>query len=93
MYPALIPGDLCLIREGGRDVASGEVVLFRKEGWPGGVLHRATRLRRDGAIETRGDANPSSDLDPVSSEDILGECVFVLPTGRVAYFLGKCVWW
>lgn len=89
MAPALLPGDVCVLRQGARGVGPGDIVLFDKEGWPGGVLHRIVRELPDGRFETRGDANPVPDLDPVPRERVLGVCVAVLPAGRAAHFLAS----
>lgn len=89
MAPALLPGDVCFVREGSDGIVKGDIALFRKDGWPGGVLHRVVAIEADGSLRMRGDANPVSDLDPVARDAVVGECVSVLPLGRAAHFLGS----
>lgn len=82
MSPALIPGDLAIVRKGVAGVRTGEIVLVDKPGWPAGVLHRVVAVEVDGMLQLRGDANPVPDLDPVAPGSVHGVVAFVLPTGR-----------
>jgi signal peptidase I len=82
MSPTYIPGDLAIVRRGVQHVASGQVVLVEKPGWPAGVLHRVVSVTFDGRLQLRGDANPVPDLDPVPMGSVRGVVAFVLPTGR-----------
>ena len=82
MTPALIAGDLAVVRNGTSAIKVGDVVLVDRPGWPGGVLHRVVAVTFDGRLQLRGDANPTPDLDPVPTSAVRGVLVFVLPCGR-----------
>jgi signal peptidase I len=82
MSPALIRGDLAVVRKGVAGVRTGQIVLVEKPGWPAGVLHRVVAVDVDGRLQLRGDANPVADLDPVTPGSVSGIVAFVLPTGR-----------
>jgi signal peptidase I len=82
MSPALIRGDLAVVRKGVVGLRTGQVVLVEKPGWPEGVLHRVVAVGVDGRLQLRGDANPVPDLDPVAPGSVTGVVAFVLPTGR-----------
>jgi signal peptidase len=83
MSPALVRGDLAVVRRSLGQVRAGDVILIAKPGWPSGVLHRVTAVTLDGRFQTRGDANPVPDLDPVPRSSVLGVLAFAIPTGRV----------
>jgi signal peptidase I len=87
MSPALIAGDLAIVRDGTSGIKVGDVVLVDKPGWPAGVLHRVVAVTFDGRLQLRGDANPTPDLDPVPLDAVRGVLVFFLPTGHaIAFF-------
>jgi signal peptidase I len=81
MSPALVRGDLAIVRRGAAP-SSGDVVLVDKAGWPSGVLHRVVSLTFDGRLQLRGDANPIADFAPVPRAAVRGVVVLVVPTGR-----------
>lgn len=81
MAPALLPGDLALVRREA-PIHRGDIVLIRQQGHSA-VLHRVARRRGDDAFVTRGDANPVDDLVPVTKADIAGRVVAVIPAGRL----------
>jgi hypothetical protein len=82
MSPALIRGDLAIVRRGPGGATAGDVVLVDKQGWPSGVLHRVVAVTFDDRLRLQGDANPVPDLDPVPRASVRGVVVLVLPTGR-----------
>jgi len=92
MEPALHHGDLAVYRRGSTAIERGDIVLFDKPGWPGGVLHRVCDVGGDGSVLTRGDANPVRDRDPVASEDVRGVVVLVVPSGEPLGTLADHVW-
>jgi len=83
MSPALVRGDLAVVRRSIGQVRAGDIVLIAKQGWPSGVLHRVIAVTMDDRFQTRGDANPVADFDPVPRSSVLGVLVFAIPTGRV----------
>lgn len=80
MSPALVAGDLALVRRDGR-VTPGAIVLAREIG-RAAVLHRVRLVNRDGSLATRGDANPVDDIEPVSPAAVDGTVEAVIPVGR-----------
>ena len=87
MSPTLIRGDLVVVRRALGPVRAGDIILMAKTGWPAGVLHRVIAITMDGRFQTRGDANPVPDLDPVRPASVRGVLVFALPTGKVMALL------
>jgi signal peptidase len=83
MAPALVRGDLAVIRRDAAAARFGDVVLVDRSGWPSGVLHRVVAVTFDERLRLKGDANPTPDLDPVSRTSVRGVVAFVVPTGRV----------
>ncbi|HEY5548618.1 MAG TPA: S24/S26 family peptidase [Coriobacteriia bacterium] len=83
MSPALMQGDLAVVRRGSAGVAEGDVVLVSKPGWPTGVLHRVVAVGLDDSLTLRGDSNLTADRDPISKDAVLGVVEGVVPTGRV----------
>lgn len=74
MAPALLPGDVVVVapaRPG--DPVVGRVVVFTDPARPGRtVVHRVEEVLPDGAVRTRGDANPSADAVPVPAAAVEG---------------------
>jgi len=83
MSPALVRGDLAVVRRSIAGAKVGDVLLVSKPGWRSGVLHRVVAVTLDGRFQMRGDANPVPDLDPVPASAARGVMVLLLPTGRV----------
>ncbi len=73
-------GDVCLVARPST-LRAGDIALFEGPG-AAPVLHRVVSVRGDGALVTRGDANPSADLDPVAARSVMGKVVVVLRTGK-----------
>jgi len=84
MRPALEPADILITERHPRRVAAGDVVVFSRAGWSGGVAHRVTAVLPGGLLTTRGDANPVPDRDPIGSEAIVGRVVARVPSGALA---------
>jgi len=78
MRPALIPGDVVLVAPR-RSPHAGDIALVHSG--QSLVLHRVTRVLRDGSVLTRGDANPVGDFTPTRRENVRGCVVRVLPAG------------
>ena len=76
-----------------RDVGEGDIVVFPRTGWPGGVAHRVSRVEPGDLLETKGDANPVADRDPVPIGALAGRVVARVPSGArgsaVARALGR----
>jgi len=81
MSPALLPGDVAIVGRGLRPY-EGSIVLATRPGH-GAVLHRVVSLGPDGAVTTRGDANPVRDAEDTRASDVTGVVVRVIPVGRV----------
>jgi signal peptidase I len=84
MRPALEPADVLVMERHPGTVGRGDVVVFKRPGWPGGVAHRVVALLPGGLLATRGDANPVGDRDPVARAALIGRVVGIVRTGVVA---------
>ena len=84
MRPALEPADLLLVQRQAPGVAVGDVVVFPRPGWQGGVAHRVVAILSGGRLTTRGDANPVADREPVPAGALVGRVVAYVPTGTLA---------
>lgn len=91
MAPALLPGDVAVYARSARGVRKGDVVLYEKSGFRGGVLHRVSRVLPTGELVTRGDANPIEDLRPVPRRLVRGEVVLVVPFGTASRSLARLI--
>jgi len=80
MRPALVHGDVVLVAR--NEVPSRGDIAYLRSG-PGFVLHRVRSVRSDGALVTRGDANPIDDFAATAKDQVRGEVVRVLPVGRM----------
>lgn len=88
MNPALLAGDLVLVRKGAR-VDVKDVVLYQENGH-GPVLHRMIAREGADAIRTKGDANSAADRDAVPETAIVGPVRAVLPVGSfLAWWRGR----
>ena len=84
MSPALAVDDLILIHTQ-KDYAPGDVITFSSGSSL--VTHRIVEKTEAGFV-TQGDANNTSDLEPVSLEHVVGKVVWQLPgAGKVLGYL------
>jgi signal peptidase I len=79
MRPALEAGDVVIVNPSA-DVESGDIALFSQPGH-GPVLHRVVAVE-NGMLTTKGDANSSSDAEPVAPENVGGIAACVIPFGK-----------
>ena len=91
MRPALEPADVLIIERKVRSVSPGDIIVFPRAGWSGGVAHRVVAVLTRDRLRTRGDANPTPDREPVAAGSIIGRVIAFLPTGRVARLLAGTV--
>lgn len=80
MHPALHAGDLALVRRGS-GARVGQIALLVAPGH-GAVLHRVVGVAPDGAVRTRGDANPTDDREQTPAWAVTGRVTLVVPIGR-----------
>jgi signal peptidase len=83
MHPALHVGDVVAVALSGRGPVEGDVVLIERPGHQA-VLHRVTRVRPDGSVLTKGDANSVADFEPTPASQIRGRVSALLPLGELA---------
>ncbi len=81
MEPVIHTGSVAFINQGDREVRPGDIVTYRLTGPSGSdtlVTHRVIRVQ-DGVYTTRGDANETEDLSPVTREQLVGTYVCQIP--------------
>lgn len=71
-------GDLIIIRDTD-DYKIGDIVTFFQDGDDIPTTHRIYNIDEDGKWVTRGDANNSYDKRSITSDEIIGEVVLVIP--------------
>ena len=71
-------GDLIIIRDTG-DYKIGDIVTFFQDGDDIPTTHRIYNIDENGNWKTRGDANNSYDKRSITSDEIIGEVVLVIP--------------
>ena len=71
-------GDLIIIKDTG-DYEIGEIVTFFQDGDEIPTTHRIINIDENGNWKTRGDANNSYDKRSITSDEIIGEVVLVIP--------------
>lgn len=103
MAPAVRSGDVVLVDPDFGAPGPGSVVAFESEDTV--VVHRVAEAHPDGSLTTRGDANPSIDSSPVTSDRLMGtgrllvpfigylKTVGWAPLLIVAAVSGGLVWW
>ena len=89
MEPALHGGDIVVYRRSAEGVGVGDLVVFSRPEWSGGVVHRVVAISADGSLVTRGDANPTRDRDPVTRDRVKGIAVAVVPSGKAAALVAE----
>ncbi len=85
MRPTLYPGDLIVYTRVAAEPQRGDLAVFAHDGDL--VVHRVVRVKPDGSLRMRGDANTAADVEPVDRNDIRGVVVAVVPAGRVVWSL------
>ncbi len=90
MEPAIPFGSLAVMESLGTGApTAGDIVMYRDPSRSGEVVtHRIESVSPDGrTLITRGDANPSADLDPVPVTAVEARYRFALPqAGRLVYW-------
>lgn len=81
MRPALQPGDLALVSTR-TEADRGDIALVDAPG-RGLLLHRVVRVRDDGALRLKGDANNIVDNAWISARRARGVVVAVVPVGSL----------
>ena len=85
MNPLMQPGDMVVVRTmPPEDVRVGDVITFHDPAGTENVIvtHRVIGIEEEDGIiniHTKGDANGDADPFTVTSDDVIGEMVFVLP--------------
>ncbi len=97
MMPVIQPGDVAVIgpaAPGPQTLPKDRVVLVRDPSYPtGSYLHRVLEYDASGKVITKGDANPTADVKPVSPEQIDGQLRLVVPlVGKPMMWLSEGRW-
>ena len=80
-------GDMIIVKKT-NDYSLGDVVTYIEENGKVAVTHRIVNYGpQDGMYITKGDANLSEDVLPITSEQIVGKVIYVIP--KVGLF---CDW-
>lgn len=81
MAPRLLPGDVVVSRPvAPAEVRPGQVLLADDPDHPGRLrMHRFVEPGRDGAVVTKGDANPRADSSPIERSAVHGVAALRIP--------------
>jgi signal peptidase I len=82
MRPAMRAGDVAIYL-GSASVGVGDVVVYQPSAG-GRVIHRIASLEGTDTVRTRGDANTAVDREVLSTSQVRGRIVAVVPTGWMA---------
>lgn len=89
MEPGIDPGDVVMVDVGEKRPEVGDVITFKPQDSSSVfITHRIVSVRggdkSPAEFVTKGDANPSIDLEPVLTNQVVGAVVAVIPVmGRV----------
>jgi signal peptidase len=94
MEPSIKPGDLTLIRKCNIDeIKIGDVIEYKLEDY--NIVHRVIVIYNyyeETVLITKGDANKSPDVSPVTSQQVIGKLEYTIPyIGYPAYLFQKIV--
>lgn len=82
MEPAIHTGSVVAVFPQG-NYEEGDVITYKpKDGKVGSITHRIVKTENSASgksFTTKGDANNAADINPVSSEDIIGKVLFSVP--------------
>lgn len=80
MAPAVATGDALITSPDTSHLVRRQIVVVDDPSHPGELLsHRIDRVRQDGAVVTKGDANAHADSTPVSRDDVHGVARLRIP--------------
>ena len=80
MEPIIKPGDIVLVKKiDGQDVKINDIIVYRAEKI--NITHRVIKIENEGEkkYQTQGDANGIPDADLVSTEQVRGKVVGIVP--------------
>ena len=87
MEPAIPLGSLVLVESEPDVIRAGDVIAYHAGQVV--VTHRVVGVNEDGGFQTRGDANPAVDPQPVAADALVGRVDAALPLlGYLAWMLG-----
>ncbi len=87
MAPTFLPGQVLYINSQKKDIAPGDVIVFRQQEGKGWAVHRVIAVKQDGYI-TRGDNNLCADPAPILPEQVVGKVVRVDSNDRIDPLFG-----
>ena len=84
MAPAIMHGDIILIKKGAENICIGDIICFRINLTDRiSVSHRVIDIIEEGSIltfQTKGDANENIDKWKITNDQIIGKILWVIPT-------------
>lgn len=80
MYPAIVHGDVLVVKKSVRDIEIGDIIAF-KIGFIK-CTHRVIEIKKDPILEfkTKGDANEMADGTRITPDKFVGKVVCLIPT-------------
>ncbi len=87
MEPLIPTGSLAIITYNHQSIQTGDIILYDLNSMQ--VIHRVIEVNGDSYI-TKGDANNTADLNPVSSTQVKGKYLFSIPyLGYIVFYLKR----
>lgn len=77
MYPTYNAGAVVFVDENKTSPEIGDIIAYSTG--EAIITHRVVGTESDGAYITKGDANDSEDLSPVSKDQVVGTIIFWIP--------------
>lgn len=98
MLPVIKVGDMIIVKKiPSTEVQLGDIIQYKKDDIR--IVHRVIEINADGSktsFITKGDNNPTPDIDPVAAEQVVGKVISTVPRAGVVTMLihspDKDVW-
>ncbi|KPJ56863.1 hypothetical protein AMJ49_03560 [Parcubacteria bacterium DG_74_2] len=82
MNPVLMHGDTVLVKKGAEDIQVGDIISFRVDSIPFGIVHRVVEIQKNPTLilKTKGDANNLPDQWDITADQVIGKVILIIPT-------------